>query len=84
MIILIINSIEVGKSCLTKQATEKKFEQNYIATKEYIFSVFIIRINDIILKFQIWDLCGQETYRPTAKRLSRNANLAILVYAIDE
>ena len=43
-----------------------------------------IRLNDKVVKMQIWDTCGQEIYRSLISNFYRNSSLAIIVYAIDE
>ena len=53
----------MGKSCLSLQATKKKFENNYLATVGFEFFAFNIRIDGKVVKLQIWDTCGQEIYR---------------------
>ena len=66
------------------QATKHCFEKNYIATVGFEFFSFNIKINEKIIKLQIWDTCGQEIYRSLVTNFYRNSSLAIIVYAIDE
>ena len=66
------------------QATKHCFENNYIATVGFEFFSFNIKINEKIIKLQIWDTCGQEIYRSLVTNFYRNSSLAIIVYAIDE
>ena len=42
-----------------------------------------IRLNNKVIKLQIWDTCGQEVYRSLITNFYRNASLAMLVYAIN-
>ena len=74
----------MGKSCLSLQATKKKFENNYLATVGFEFFAFNIRINGKVIKLQIWDTYGQEIYRSLISSFYKNSSLAIIVYAIDE
>lgn len=37
-----------------------------------------------VIKLQIWDTCGQETYRSLITNFYKNSSLAFMVYAIDE
>ena len=74
----------VGKSCLSMQATKHKFENNYLATVGFEFFAFNIRIDNKIVKLQIWDTCGQEIYRSLITSFYKNSSLAIIVYSIDE
>ena len=43
-----------------------------------------IRLNDKVVKMQIWDTCGQEIYRSLISNFYRNSSLAIIVYSITE
>ena len=74
----------MGKSCLSLQATKKKFENNYLATVGFEFFAFNIRSDGKVVKLQIWDTCGQEIYRSLISSFYKNSSLAIIVYAIDE
>ena len=82
--IIVIGNAGVGKSCLSMQATKKKFENNYLATVGFEFFVFNMRIKEKTVKLQIWDTCGQEIYRSLITSFYKNSSLAIIVYAIDE
>ncbi len=42
-----------------------------------------MKIEDKIIKLQIWDTCGQEMYRSLISNFYRNASLAMMVYSID-
>ena len=43
-----------------------------------------IRLNNKVIKMQIWDTCGQEIYRSLITNFYRNSSLAIIVYSITE
>jgi small GTP-binding protein len=82
--LIVIGDSGVGKSCLTLKATKNIFENNYNATVGFEFFTFNIKVNDKVLKLQIWDTCGQEIYRSLITNFYRNSSLAIMVYAIDK
>jgi small GTP-binding protein len=82
--LIVIGDSGVGKSCLTLKATKNQFESNYNATVGFEFFSFNIKINDKVIKLQIWDTCGQEIYRSLITNFYRNSSLAIMVYAIDK
>ena len=81
--IIVIGNAGVGKSCLSMQATKRRFENNYLATVGFEFFVFNMKLDNKILKLQIWDTCGQELYRSLITNFYRNTSLAIMVYAIN-
>ena len=82
--VIVIGNSGVGKSCLSIKATKNIFENNYLATVGFEIFAFNVKLNDKIIKLQIWDTCGQEIYRSLITNFYRNSSLAIIVYAIDE
>ncbi len=80
---IVIGDAGVGKSCLTAQAAKGVFEESYSATVGFEFLVFNVKLNDKVVKLQIWDTCGQEIYRSLISGFYRNASLAMMVYAIN-
>ena len=80
---IVIGDAGVGKSCLTTKASKGIFDESYSATVGFEFLVFNVKINEKVIKLQIWDTCGQEIYRSLISSFYRNASLAMMVYAID-
>ena len=74
----------MGKSCLSIQATKHEFENKYIATIGFEFFSFNVKIDDKVIRLQIWDTCGQEVYKSLVASFYRNSSLAIVVYAINK
>ena len=81
--IIVVGDSSVGKSCLTTQAVRNNFEEFYTATIGFEFLTFNIRINNNVLKLQIWDTCGQEVYKSLITNFYRNSSLALIIYAIN-
>ena len=81
--IIVIGDNGVGKSCFTNKSTKNIFEDDYNATIGFEFFTFNIKLQETIIKLQIWDTCGQELYRSLITNFYRNASLAILVYAVN-
>ena len=81
--IIVIGDSGVGKSCLTTQAIRNNFEEFYTATVGFEFLTFNMRINNNVLKLQIWDTCGQEVYKSLISNFYRNSSLALILYAIN-
>ena len=61
--IIIIGDSGVGKSSLSFRGIDNNFNELYTPTIGFEFFTFKIRINNINMKIQIWDTCGQEVYR---------------------
>ena len=81
--LIFIGDSGVGKSCLTTKAVKNNFEEYYQATVGFEFLTFNMRVNDKVIKLQIWDTCGQEIYKSLISNFYRNSSLAVLIYAID-
>jgi len=82
--IILIGNIGVGKSCLSLKATKGIFLEEYISTIGFEFYCFNVKVDEKIIKLQIWDTCGQEAYRSLIKNFYRNASLAIVVYSVED
>ena len=82
--IIVIGSKYVGKTCITNQATKHVFLENaYNPTIGMEIYNLFVKIDNKIIKLQIWDTCGQEIYRSLISNYYRSASLAIIVYSID-
>ena len=81
--LIFIGDSGVGKRCLTTKAVKNNFEEYYQATVGFEFLTFNMKVNDKVVKLQIWDTCGQEIYKSLISNFYRNSSLAVLIYAID-
>ena len=80
--IIIVGDSGVGKSSLLKRAVQNKFDGNYQATIGFEFLLMHFKVNDLKIKLQIWDTCGQEMYRSLIQGFYRNTSLALVVYDV--
>ena len=81
--IIIIGDSFVGKSSLANKAIKNKFDNLYSTTLGFDYFSFFVKLDDKILKLQIWDTCGQEIYQSLITNFYRNSSLAIMVYSIN-
>ena len=83
--ILIGNSM-VGKSALSEKICKNTFPEGYSATLgfEYYTLYFNIVSNmgKTVLKYEIWDTCGNETYRSLITSFYRSARVVLLAYDV--
>lgn len=79
---IIIGDTGVGKSCLTLQFTDKRFQPVHDLTIGVELGVRTITIDNQPVKLRIWDTAGQETFRSLTRSYYRNAAGALLVYDI--
>ena len=82
--VIVVGNTYVGKSCLSLKASTGKFEDSYVATVGFDFYSFFAKVEDQLIRLQIWDTCGQEGYRSLVQNFYRGTALAILVYAIND
>jgi Ras-related protein Rab-1A len=82
--LIVIGDPNVGKSCLSLKGTTGKFEDSYVATVGFDFYSFFAKIENKLIRLQIWDTCGQEGYRSLVQNFFRGTALGILVYAIND
>ena len=78
----IIGDAKVGKSAIISRLIKDKFKEEYSPTSGYEFSTYLIKINNMVLKMQLWDMCGDENYRSALFNLYRNTVVGILVYSV--
>ena len=74
----------MGKSSLTLRATKNQFQDYYNATVGFEFFSQNIKMDDTIIKLQMWDTCGQEIYRSLISSFYKNSSLAMIMYSIED
>jgi small GTP-binding protein len=82
--IIVIGNSGVGKSSLTIKATTGIFKEEFSSTLGFQFFSFHVKINDKIIKLQIWDTCGQEIYRSLITNFYRSSALALICYSVND
>ena len=61
---------------------KKQFFEYQESTIGAAFLTQTIQLNDAIVKFEIWDTAGQESFRSITKIFYRGAHAAIMAYSI--
>ena len=82
--IIMVGDSGVGKTCITYNAAKNKFNDVYNSTIGFDFFNINIKIKDCIMKFQVWDTCGQERFSSMISKFYKNSIIAIIVYSITE
>ena len=82
--IIVIGDSGVGKTSVTYRVTKREFREKISPTLGFEFFPFVLKYKEKVIKLEIWDTCGQESYRSLIKSFFNNASLAIIVYAIDD
>ena len=82
---ILIGNIMVGKSALGEKICKNTFPKEYSPTVGFEFFKLKFRIvsdKKPVLKYQIWDCCGQEVYRSLVTSFYRNAEVCLLAYDV--
>ena len=79
--IILVGNSSVGKTCLLMRAVNNKFTENYQATIGFEFLLIYFQVNNVKIKLQIWDTCGQEIYRSLIQGFYRNTAATIIVFS---
>lgn len=82
--LVIVGNTSVGKTCVVKRATTDTYSDDSVATLGASYVSKTAVVNDTEVRLQIWDTAGQERYRGMTPMYYRGAQLAVLVYAIDD
>tara|TARA_Y100000389_G_C17470196_1_gene529719 strand:+ start:1407 stop:2084 length:678 start_codon:yes stop_codon:yes gene_type:complete len=79
---IIIGDIACGKSCITKRFTSDIFTEQHDITIGVEFDTKTIKIGDKIIKLQIWDTAGQETFRSITRSYYKSSNVCFILYDV--
>ena len=82
--IIMVGSINVGKTSLVAKYATGKIPGKKESTKNASFVNKIKKVNGIKFEIKLWDTAGQEKYKSLTKLFTKEAKIAILVYAIDD
>ncbi|PRQ18283.1 putative small GTPase superfamily, P-loop containing nucleoside triphosphate hydrolase [Rosa chinensis] len=79
---IIIGDTGVGKSCMLLQFTNKNFQLAHDCTVGVEFGSRMVTVEGRLIKIQIWDTAGQESFRSITRTYYRGAAGALLVYDV--
>jgi len=79
---ILIGPSAVGKSCLLYQLTEKQFMKKHDITIGVEFGCLLTTIEGTVVKLQIWDTSGQQSFRSITRSYYRGAQGILLVYDV--
>mmetsp|Transcript_34363 Transcript_34363/g.39718 ORF Transcript_34363/g.39718 Transcript_34363/m.39718 type:complete len:230 (-) Transcript_34363:58-747(-) len=80
--LIIIGDTGVGKSCLLSRVMDNDFKEEHNVTIGVEFGSFVIKIDNKIVKLQIWDTAGQESFRSITRIFYRGAHCVFLTYDV--
>ncbi len=79
---IIIGDSNVGKSCIVQRFIEGEFNPGLENTIGVEFGAKEIKIDNKLVKLQIWDTAGQEAFQSITRSYYRSAAGALLCYDI--
>ena len=80
--LIIIGNSGVGKSSLLKRLIDNEFDEDTEVTVGVEFGSFLVRLQDKVVKLQIWDTAGQESFKSITKIFYRGSQCVFLCYNI--
>ena len=78
--IILIGSSGVGKSSILQRYMRNTFSSNYKITIGVDFLMKSVKINDQLVKLQVWDTAGQEKYKSMVSSYYRGAHVALIIF----
>ena len=84
--IILIGDSKVGKTSILHRLIDNKYVDKYIPSLNLEYTNYTIKINNYIIRMQIWDSPGQEKYEPDSliSNYYKNTQVLIFVYDINE
>lgn len=79
---LLIGDSSVGKTSLLIRYADQKFSNDVMSTIGIDFKVKTIRVNNKLIKLQIWDTAGQEKYHTITTAYYRGSHGVMMVYDV--
>ena len=82
--LIVLGDSNVGKSSVIHRICLEKFDKSIIPTiGDELFNYFI-KVNEKIIRIQIWDTAGQEQFRSIIKKHYQDADVCLFVYSVDD
>ena len=80
--LIIIGDTGVGKSCLMRRVMDNEFKVEHQVTIGVEFGSFVFKVDERVIKLQIWDTAGQESFRSVTRIFYRGTDCVFLTYDI--
>lgn len=81
--VILLGDSMVGKSSIINRLIKGNFEEDIKTTISIEYYNYYIKINNFIIRMQMWDTAGQEKYDSIVKKYYENTDVGIYVYSID-
>lgn len=81
--VILLGDPMVGKSSIINRLNKGVFIENIQPTISIEYYNYYVKINNFIIRMQMWDTAGQEKYDSIVKKYYENTDVGIYVYSID-
>ena len=81
--VMLIGDANVGKTSIISRLVNNNFNDKYIPSVALEYNNYSIKINNFIVRMQIWDTAGKEKTNSIISNYYRSAEVAIFVYSIN-
>lgn len=81
--IIVLGDTNTGKTSILNKITNNKYKYNN-PTIGIDFTSFITKIDDSVIKCQVWDTAGQEKFAPVISSYYKNISAAVIVYDVTD
>ena len=81
--VILIGDSKVGKTNILSRLVNNEFNEKHIPSLSLEYYNHSIKINNYIIRMQIWDTAGQEKTNSLISNYYRSAEVAIFVYSIN-
>lgn len=82
--VIVIGDQNVGKTSIIQKLVTKYFNKKYNSTIGFDIFYYRVKINNKIIKLNIWDTCGIKDFFSCTQNIFKEVALAIIVYSISE
>ena len=82
--VILIGDSKVGKTNILNRLVNNEFNAKHIPSLSLEYYNHSIKINNYIIRMQIWDTAGQEKTNSLISNYYRSAEVAIFVYSIND
>ena len=82
--VIVLGESGVGKSNIIIRYSGGEFNSNSLPNNSSSFVYKYYTFGNKVYRINVWDTAGQEKYRSLTKIFTKNSNIALLVYAIDD
>uniref|UniRef100_A0A7S1M4V2 Uncharacterized protein n=1 Tax=Neobodo designis TaxID=312471 RepID=A0A7S1M4V2_NEODS len=80
--IVLLGETAVGKSSVAARFVRDEFAQNHESTIGAAFLSHTVQLNEGLVKLEIWDTAGQESFRSITRSYYRGATGTLLVFDV--